>query len=98
MKKLLGMILAATLLLSMLTCVGMAEDYIVIGNIQDISASSSAWGLSYKAGAEYAVEEINANGGVNGKLLKVITYDCASDVTEGDGSDQQCGPGAYLHL
>ena len=83
MKKLLGMILAATLLLSMLTCVGMAEDYIVIGNIQDISASSSAWGLSYKAGAEYAVEEINANGGVNGKLVKVITYDCASDVTEG---------------
>lgn len=81
MKKVLAILLAAMMLLSMAAVA--EEEYIIIGNIQDLSASSSAWGLSYKAGAEYAAEAINAAGGVNGKQVKVITYDCASDVTEG---------------
>lgn len=81
MKKFLAILLAAMMLLSMAAVA--EEDYIIIGNVQDLSAGSSAWGLSYKAGAEYAAEEINAAGGVNGKMVKVITYDCASDVTEG---------------
>lgn len=57
---------------------------IIIGNIQDISGGSSVWGKSYQWGAEKAAEEINAAGGVDGRMVKVITYDTkGNDVNEG---------------
>lgn len=59
------------------------EEYIIIGNIQDLSGGTAVWGNSYKYGADYAAELINEAGGINGKKVKVITYDCAGDVTQG---------------
>ena len=35
-----------------------------------------------EAGANWAVDEINANGGVNGQTIRTITYDTQGDVTE----------------
>lgn len=55
---------------------------ILIGCLQDITGSTSSLGLSVQAGAQAAVDEINANGGINGQTLVMNTYDTKGDVTE----------------
>ena len=55
---------------------------IVIGCLQDISGATSSLGQMVTAGAQWAVDEINASGGVDGKTIKMITYDTKADVTE----------------
>lgn len=58
-------------------------DEIIIGSIQDLSGNMAVAGKQTKWGSEYAVNQINANGGINGKKLKIVTYDCKSDPNEG---------------
>ncbi|HIR84814.1 MAG TPA: ABC transporter substrate-binding protein [Candidatus Galloscillospira excrementavium] len=59
-----------------------AEGEIVIGILQDITGATSSLGQMVEAGANWAVDEINANGGVNGQTIRTITYDTQGDVTE----------------
>ncbi len=59
-----------------------ADGEILIGCLQDITGATSSLGQMVEAGAKWAVEEINANGGVNGKKLVMNTYDTKADVTE----------------
>lgn len=59
------------------------EEYIVIGSIQDLSGGMAVAGKQTKWGSEYAVKQINDKGGINGKKLKIVTYDCKSDPNEG---------------
>ena len=55
---------------------------ILIGCLQDITGNTSGLGLSVQKGAQAAVDEINANGGINGKKIVMNTYDTKGDVTE----------------
>ena len=55
---------------------------ILIGCLQDITGATSSLGQMVQAGAQWAVDEINENGGVNGKKLVMNTYDTKADVTE----------------
>lgn len=55
---------------------------ILIGCLQDITGKTSSLGMSVQKGAQDAVDEINANGGINGKTLTMKTYDTKGDVTE----------------
>lgn len=55
---------------------------ILIGCLQDITGNTSSLGLSVQKGAQAAVDEINANGGIDGKTLVMKTYDTKGDVTE----------------
>lgn len=55
---------------------------ILIGCLQDITGPTSSLGKMVEAGATWGVEEINANGGVNGKKIRMITYDTKGDVNE----------------
>lgn len=55
---------------------------ILIGCLQDITGATSALGMSVQAGAQAAVDEINANGGINGSTVVMKTYDTKGDVTE----------------
>lgn len=55
---------------------------IVIGVLQDITGPTSSLGQMVEAGAKWSVDEINANGGVNGRQIKLITYDTKGDVNE----------------
>jgi len=55
---------------------------IVIGILQDITGATSSLGQMVEAGARWAIDEINANGGVDGKTIRAITYDTKADVTE----------------
>ena len=58
------------------------SDEIIIGSIQDLSGGMAVAGKQTKWGSEYAVNQINAKGGINGKKLKIVTYDCKSDANE----------------
>ena len=55
---------------------------IVIGNMQDISGPTSVWGNAVTRGAEIAVEKINAAGGIDGNMLKLVTMDTKANVQE----------------
>lgn len=55
---------------------------IVIGCLQDISGATSTLGQMVEAGAKWAIDEINANGGVDGRPIEMITYDTKADVNE----------------
>lgn len=55
---------------------------ILIGCLQDVTGATSALGISVQTGAQAAVDEINANGGINGKTVVMKTYDTKGDVTE----------------
>lgn len=77
MKKLLVAVLA--LALAMTACFAMAEDTIKIGGITPLTGPAAVYGLDVQAGVDYAVEEINANGGVLGKQLEVIWRDDQHD-------------------
>lgn len=55
---------------------------IVIGSILDLSGGMSAAGLATVWGADYAVNEINEAGGINGKKLRIIHYDVKGDPNE----------------
>lgn len=55
---------------------------ILIGCLQDITGNTSGLGMSVQKGAQAAVDEINAGGGIGGKTLVMKTYDTKGDVTE----------------
>jgi branched-chain amino acid transport system substrate-binding protein len=59
-----------------------AAEEILIGNIQDLSGPNKAFGLATVNGAKMYFDQINAAGGINGKQLKVISYDTKSEVNE----------------
>jgi branched-chain amino acid transport system substrate-binding protein len=56
---------------------------VIIGSIQDLSGAMAVAGNMTTWAVERAVDDINADGGINGKTLKVITYDCKLDPNEG---------------
>ena len=76
-RKLIGAI-AALPMLGLLPGVAIAQEKIVIGEINSYTRMP-AFTEPYKKGWELAVEEINAAGGVNGKMLEVISRDDTGD-------------------
>ncbi len=85
MRKIVSLLLSVILvlgLLSLTACSTAQGGEIVIGNIQDLSGNTSVWGKAVANGAELAVEKINKDGGINGKMLKLVTYDTKGDVKE----------------
>lgn len=84
-KKIVALSLAVmfTLGLALTGCGGGAkEEFLVIGNVQDMSGTTSVFGNAVTRGAEIAIEKINAKGGINGKKLKLITLDTKADPKE----------------
>lgn len=59
-----------------------SSEVIVIGNLQDLSSTTSVWGKMVTNGAQLAIDKINKEGGINGKKLKLVTYDTKNDVQE----------------
>jgi branched-chain amino acid transport system substrate-binding protein len=83
MKKSLS---CALLLLSMVFVAAMpaaAQETIKIGMYADLSAGSAQWGNDALKGAKLMVKEANAAGGVLGKKIELIAYDCKMSPTEG---------------
>lgn len=89
MKKFLALSLVLIMVLGLVACGGSGtssgkadKEEILIGCLQDITGSTSALGKSVQAGAQDAVDAINANGGIGGKTVVMKTYDTKGDVTE----------------
>jgi branched-chain amino acid transport system substrate-binding protein len=59
-----------------------ASDPIRIGFLPALTGPSSSTGVAINRGTILAVDEINAAGGVNGRLLELVTRDTQSDPTK----------------
>lgn len=55
---------------------------IVLGHYASMTGAQATFGQSTDNGIQLAIDEINAAGGVNGKKVKVITYDDKGDARE----------------
>ncbi len=61
---------------------GLAADTIKIGGMLPLSGRAADLGITCKQGAELAVKEINAKGGVLGKKLELLMADSKAQVPE----------------
>jgi branched-chain amino acid transport system substrate-binding protein len=86
MKRLLVVLLALTTIVSgsLLFAEGQAEDTspIKIGMYADLSAGTAQWGTDAEKGARLRVKEVNAAGGIMGRPVELIVYDCKVSPTE----------------
>lgn len=82
MKKVIGLFLGFVLVVSLSACGG-TSDTVRIGTIGPLTGEYSTYGESVRDGAQLAVDEINAAGGVLGKTLELFSYDSKGDTTEG---------------
>lgn len=86
MKKIISMLCLVAVLIAMLACsvTAMAEgEPIKIGTIYAMSGGAAAIGTNILRGVEFAVNEINAAGGVNGRPLEIVRGDHAGDPATG---------------
>jgi len=58
---------------------GVSKSEIVIGSIQDLSGPIAGFGKQVRLGMMLRVDEINEQGGINGRKLKLIVEDSAYD-------------------
>ena len=56
---------------------GVSDDKIVLGSHQPLSGPVALWGVPVANGMRMAVEEINAAGGIHGRMLELIIEDSA---------------------
>lgn len=57
---------------------------ITIGAIEPLSGNFTPWGQSHRAGLEFAVQEVNEEGGPMGRDVELTVTDTQSDPTEAD--------------
>ena len=61
---------------------GSDSDTIRIGGLAPLTGDAASYGVAVNNGIQMAVEDINANGGIDGKQIKYIYYDEKGDTTE----------------
>ena len=71
--------MASTLALAQNSNQGVSKDEITIGSIQDLSGPIAGFGKQVRLGMMLRVDEINEQGGVNGRKLKLVVEDSAYD-------------------
>lgn len=67
---------------SLAGCRSRSSGEIVIGHYASMTGAEATFGQSTDKGIKIAVDEINAAGGVNGKKVRVITYDDKGEARE----------------
>ena len=70
-----GVLLFVVLTVSFVGCSKADSDTIKIGGVFPLSGPVAVYGIEAKNGIELAIEEINAAGGVNGKMLELVGED-----------------------
>jgi len=58
---------------------GVTQDEILVGSIQDLSGPLAAYGKETRNGMHMRVQEINAQGGVHGRKLRLLVEDSGYD-------------------
>lgn len=59
-----------------------ANEPIRIGSLEALTGPSSAPGIGYDRGVKYAAAKINAEGGIKGRMIELVTRDTQSDPTK----------------
>ena len=86
MKKVLAFVLAAMMVMAMMTgCAGKSytanNTEFVIGVSGPLTGAAAIYGNAVKNSAQMAVDEINAAGGFNGVMFKLVMMDDKHDAT-----------------
>jgi len=58
---------------------GVSKDEILVGTIQDLSGPIAAFGKAVRNGMQLRIDEINEQGGIHGRKLKLLTEDDGYD-------------------
>jgi len=81
-KKWSALLVSVLLLMSLAACGSNEAKVVKIGLVGPWTGPSADNGLSMRHGAELAVQNINANGGINGTKVELVAYDDASTPEE----------------
>jgi branched-chain amino acid transport system substrate-binding protein len=89
-KKLLALLICTVVLFTIILAAGCSSkqanqgtaDTINIGAVLDISGPSSSLGIPERDTLQMLTDQLNANGGINGRKIKLIILDNKSDETE----------------
>ncbi len=83
MKRFMVLVVALCLMAGFAQFAGAADKKpIKIGYYGDLSAFTAQWGNDVLKGAKMRVAEINAKGGILGRPVELISYDCKTSPTE----------------
>lgn len=84
MKKLIAILMVTAMLVAMLAGCGQSkgDETIKIAYVGPLTGDSAEYGQTMSNAVQIAVEDINAKGGINGKLFELISYDDKNDATE----------------
>lgn len=84
MKKTINIVLAlAVFLFAFNGCAKKEENVIKIGAILPLTGDAAQWGIPPQRGAQLAVEQINARGGVRGRKIALYIEDSQCEPKEG---------------
>lgn len=89
-KRMLSILLSLVLIASLFTFTACGSDSgsssdgdtIKIGAFGPYSGDTAMYGEATKNGIELAIDQINNDGGVNGKKIELVSYDTKGDTTE----------------
>ena len=80
-KKLLALILTGIMLLSLSLPMAFAEETIKIGGISVLTGPASLYGIAVQKGVDLYMEQLNAQGGIDGKKVEMLWMDDQGDPT-----------------
>lgn len=83
MKKILVLIVTLALTLGLTACGAGEDEVIKLGTLGPLTGDYSFYGESTRDGAMLAAKEINAAGGIDGKMIEIVAYDTKGDPAEG---------------
>lgn len=78
-KPLLSLVLALGLLPVWAQQQGVSKDQILIGTIQDLSGPLAGYGKAVRNGMQLRIDELNEQGSIHGRKLKLLTEDSGYD-------------------
>ncbi len=83
MKKVLALLLAVIMVCSLAGCGSKSDSGpIKVGVIAPLSGGGTSYGINIQYGAQMAIDEINADGGIKGRKLEMVIVDDATNPSE----------------
>jgi branched-chain amino acid transport system substrate-binding protein len=77
-----GLLVAAALAFVLRASLSAAADPVRIGWLSSLTGPLSSAAIAENQGVQFAVEEINAAGGIDGRRIELVTYDTQGDPTK----------------
>lgn len=77
-----GVLVAAALAFVVRAPLSIAADPVRIGWLSSLTGPLSSAAIAENQGVQFAVEEINAAGGIDGRRIELVTYDTQGDPTK----------------